>query len=146
MRHFPVIHSMTPLTPLTPLWPLLHRWKQMARLAPSWPLYGPFAQHICCSFTGSADLLQDAFFNKFQEVAVRCTFRHSQERLVLRVSDPPRSFEVDQSPLLAIVEIQRSDHLFCQPVPPDRGHKLAGPFLEIRRRKTGIAAAFAEIS
>ncbi len=53
-------------------------------------------QHICCSSTGSANLLQNAPFNKFRKVAVRCTFRYTEERLVFRISDPPSSLEVDQ--------------------------------------------------
>ena len=48
-----------------------------------------------------------------------CAFRYIQERLVFRISNVPRSFEVNQSLSLAIVEVQRRNYVRRQPVAPE---------------------------
>ena len=57
------------------------------------------------------------------------------------IVNPPMNLEVSYGFLLALVQIKTGYNLRCQPVPPDRGHELPGPFLEVRGREPRRAAA-----
>ena len=68
-------------------------------------------------------------------------FCHTKEFLIFRIPDPSGTLQVNQNLMLAIINIQTRNYFIRQPVPPDRGHELPGPFLEVRGWKSRLAAA-----